>query len=119
MTPCLEKLKQTLIECQAEMQALNQQQSDIEAKLSDCYHVLELQSLNAVQMMTVTKRMKETLVERRKVKDSLRYYHSTNANLKSMIDNFVTIEKNIEQSHAKWVRESRASKYKILNKREA
>lgn len=65
------KATELLNEVDNEIETLPEQQSNYDLSLSDLYHILEDNKLNAVQCCTFVKEMQRVVKERRMVKDKI------------------------------------------------
>lgn len=114
MKEVLESLTSLCVEAISSFDELVKQQSEIESRVSDLYHVLELVPMNAVEQMKVTKQLKLALQQRRAIKDKIRYANSLRDHLSQVQMKVKQVDKNIMLDTTRYLKESKASYYKVM-----
>lgn len=60
--------------------------SEVDKKVNDCYHILELMDLDAIKMTVITKKLKTALRERRVLKDAVSVIDAIKRNPNNLFD---------------------------------
>lgn len=98
MLPLLKEIEKLL----SAPKDINQELSLIDLHIGDLLHILELENLNAVQIMLLTKKLREALRKRRKIKDAFTYKQKldialTSSCFETVIEKCVKITKGFTQ----------------------
>lgn len=114
MQHLVENLINSVEAIQSRSKELSKQRSKVDKMISTIYHVLEFESLDAVKLMKVTKRLRICLRERREIKDELRYVQSILDALPDLKSRIEKVDKKKENDHTRYINETKALE-NILN----
>jgi hypothetical protein len=90
--------------------------SAVDSKVSDCYHILEIITLNAAQAARVTKELRSLLKQRREAKEKMILIETVLANKFENTQLKDTITKKSEERASKYAGEAKQAYVRIFGK---
>jgi hypothetical protein len=78
-----------------------------EKTVCNCYHILELDNLDAITITKVTQVLREALKQRRIIKNELRYWQSFSHVSKDAVKRFCNIDNEVKEDLSRYEGESR------------
>ena len=90
--------------------------SVVDAKVNDCYHILELVTLNAAQAAMVTKELRSLLKQRREAKEKMILIETVMANKFENTQLKDNITKKSEERANKFAGEAKQAYVRLFNK---
>ncbi len=108
---CINNLLDSLAIVEEEHKQLRDRVAICDKKVNDLYHVLELIPLDAVGLIKVAVELKETLKERRELKNKQRYHNSVLDVIqpKSLKKRFTKLSEKLDNDMEKWKKQSEES----------
>lgn len=110
------KIVSSINELSDERKRLLKLNSKIDIQINNCYHIIELLPLNAIQLMKVTRKIKKFLQERRDIKESINL-------INTLLDKVQKIKSNeeffikAESRKVRYINEAREEYEKLMDEK--